>query len=134
MFLTPKKCQSRRVDAATTQRVSKAYNAAGKSSSSWCCLKEKTVTISFRISESAFKALQHDAKKNNTSLNTLANQLFTAYSDCDRFLQKFRMVKLSSPTFKHILNVPVGVCPVDLLVLSSSGAAISPLTNSTAVA
>jgi hypothetical protein len=62
------------------------------------------VTISFRISESAFKALQSDAKKNNTSLNTLANQLFMAYADYDRFLGKFRMVKISSPTFKHILN------------------------------
>ena len=62
------------------------------------------MTISFRISESAFKALQSDAKKNNTSLNTLANQLFMAYADYDRFLQRFRMVKLSSPTFKRILN------------------------------
>ena len=70
----------------------------------WCGLREKSVTISFRISESAFKALQNDAKKNNTSLNTFANQLFMAYADYDRFLQKFRMVKLSTPTFKRILN------------------------------
>lgn len=66
--------------------------------------REKTVTISFRISESAFKALQDDAKKNNTSVNTLANQLFTTYSDYDRFLQKFHMVKMSTPTLKRILN------------------------------
>ncbi len=67
-------------------------------------LKEKTVTISFRISESAFKAIQDDAKRNNTSLNTLANQLFTAYADYDRYLQKFHMIKLSTPTLKRILN------------------------------
>ena len=67
-------------------------------------MKEKTVTISFRISESAFKALQSDAKKNNISLNTVANQIFTTYSEYDRFLQKFHMIKVSTPTFKHILN------------------------------
>jgi hypothetical protein len=66
-------------------------------------VKEKSVTISFRISESAFKALQNDAKKNNTSLNTLANQLFMAYADYDRFLGKFHMVKISVPTFRRIL-------------------------------
>lgn len=62
------------------------------------------MTISFRIGESAFKALQNDAKKNNTSLNTLANQLFTTYAEYDRYLQKFHMIKVSGPTFKHILN------------------------------
>jgi hypothetical protein len=67
-------------------------------------LKEKTTTISLRISEKAFKTLQDDAKKNNISLNTLANQLFTTYADYDRFLQKFHMIKVSSPTFKRILN------------------------------
>lgn len=67
-------------------------------------MREKTVTISFRISEKAFKALQEDSKKNNISLNTLANQMFTTYSDYDRFLQRFHMIKLSTPTFKRILN------------------------------
>lgn len=62
------------------------------------------MTISFRIGESAFKALQNDAKKNNTSLNTLVNQLFTSYAEYDRFLQKFHMIKISTPTFKRILN------------------------------
>lgn len=67
-------------------------------------MREKTVTISFRISEKAFKALQDDAKKHNTSINTLANQLFTAYADYDRFLQKFSMIKISTPTFKRVLS------------------------------
>jgi len=67
-------------------------------------LKEKTVTISFRISEKAFKALQEDAKKNNISLNTLANQLFMTYAEHDRYLQKFHMIKISTPTFKRVLN------------------------------
>ncbi len=67
-------------------------------------MKEKTVTISFRISESAFRALQEDSKKRNVSINTLANQLFVTYSEYDRYLAKFRMIKLSAPTFKRILN------------------------------
>jgi hypothetical protein len=67
-------------------------------------LREKTVTISFRITETAFNALQDEAKKQNLSLNTLANQLFVAYSEYDRFLKKFHMIKLSAPTFKRILN------------------------------
>jgi histone H3/H4 len=67
-------------------------------------LKEKTVTISFRVSESALRALQEDSKKQNVSLNTLANQMFVTYADYDRFLQKFHMVKLSTPTLKRIMN------------------------------
>ncbi|MDA4135404.1 MAG: hypothetical protein OK449_00215 [Thaumarchaeota archaeon] len=67
-------------------------------------MKEKTVTISFRIAENALRALQEDAKKQNVSLNTLANQMFVAFADYDRFLQKFHMVKLSTPTLKQIIN------------------------------
>ncbi len=67
-------------------------------------MKEKTVTISFRVSESALRALQEDSKKQNVSLNTLANQMFVSYAEYDRFLQKFHMVKLSAPTLKRIIN------------------------------
>lgn len=67
-------------------------------------MKEKTVTISFRISETAFKALQEDSRKHNVSINTLANQLFVTYAEYDRYLSKFRMIKLSAPTFKRVLN------------------------------
>jgi hypothetical protein len=76
-------------------------------------LKEKTVTISFRISETALRALQEDAKKQNVSLNTLANQMFTSYADYDRFLEKFHMVKLSIPTLKRIINAATDEAIVD---------------------
>lgn len=66
--------------------------------------RDRTVTISFRISKAAFEALREDAKRHNTSINTLANQIFTAYAEHDRFLQKLRMVKLSTPTLKRILE------------------------------
>ncbi|HXW36369.1 MAG TPA: hypothetical protein VEJ36_00455 [Nitrososphaerales archaeon] len=65
---------------------------------------EKTVTISLRISDSAYKALQEEAKKQNTSVNTLANQLFLTFTEYDRFLKKFHMVKLSTPTLRSIID------------------------------
>ncbi len=67
-------------------------------------MREKTVTISFRLSKGALDALRQDARKNNTSVNTLANQIFEAYAEHDRFLQKLQMVKLSIPTLKQILS------------------------------
>jgi hypothetical protein len=76
-------------------------------------LKERSVTISFRISESALRALQEDAKKQNVSLNTLANQMFTAYSSHDRYLQRLHMVKLSTPTLKRIINAATDEAIVD---------------------
>lgn len=67
-------------------------------------MRDKTVTISFRIGEAAFQALQEESKKHNISINTLANQLFTTYAEYDRFLDKFHMIKLSTPTFRRILD------------------------------
>lgn len=66
--------------------------------------REKTVTVSLRISETAFKAIHGDAKKLNLSFNTLANQIFHTYSDYDRFMMKFRMVKIALPTLKRIFD------------------------------
>jgi hypothetical protein len=76
-------------------------------------LKEKTVTISFRISEKALRALQDDAKKHNVSLNTLANQMFVSYADYDRYLERFHMVKLSTPTLKRIINAATDEAIID---------------------
>ena len=67
-------------------------------------MKDKTVTVSFRINEAASKALQTEAKKRNISLNTLANQMFIEFAEYDRFLDRFRMVKLSTPTLKRIMD------------------------------
>lgn len=57
-----------------------------------------------RISETAYRALQEDAKKRNISLNTIANQILLAYAEWDRHLNRFEMVKVSHPTFAHVLN------------------------------
>ena len=66
--------------------------------------KDRTVTASLRISEAAYKALQDDAKKQNISLNTLANQILLAYAEHDRYIKKYGMLKIAVPTFVQILN------------------------------
>jgi hypothetical protein len=67
-------------------------------------LKPKTATASFRLDESALAALQEDAKKQNVSVNTLINQLILTYSNYDRPMKRFHMVKVSGSTFRHILQ------------------------------
>ncbi|HEY6883005.1 MAG TPA: hypothetical protein VI278_03100 [Nitrososphaeraceae archaeon] len=67
-------------------------------------MPEKTVTRSFRINESAFLALEEEAKKRNISLNTLVNQLFMSYANFDRFFQRLGMLKMSKVAFRKILN------------------------------
>jgi len=67
-------------------------------------LTPKTGTASFRLDESALKALHEDAKKQNISVNTLLNQLVLAYANYDRPTKRFRMIKLPGSSFKHILN------------------------------
>jgi predicted HicB family RNase H-like nuclease len=51
-------------------------------------MPEETVTKSFRISESAFLAIEEEAKKRNISVNTLVNQLFLSYANFDRYLER----------------------------------------------
>jgi hypothetical protein len=65
---------------------------------------EKAVTRSFRINESAFLALEEEAKKLNISLNTLVNQLFLSYANFDRYFQRLGMLKMSKVTFRKILK------------------------------
>jgi len=66
--------------------------------------KERTVTLSLRISEVAYKALQEDAKKQNASLNTIANQILLAYAEHDRYLKKYGLLKVVSPLYVQLLN------------------------------
>ena len=59
--------------------------------------KEKSVTVSLRITDLAYKALQDESKKMNVSLNTLANQIFLSFATYDRYLSRFGMVKVADP-------------------------------------
>lgn len=67
-------------------------------------MPEKTVTRSFRISESAFLALDEEAKKRNVSVNTLVNQLFLSFANFDRYFQKFGMAKVSKVSYRKTLK------------------------------
>lgn len=67
-------------------------------------MPEKTVTKSFRISESAFLAIEEEAKKHNISVNTLVNQLFLSYANFDRYLERHGFLKMSKVTFRKILE------------------------------
>jgi hypothetical protein len=57
-----------------------------------------------RISEVAYKALQEDAKKQNASINTIANQLLLAYAEHDRYLKKYGLLKVISPLYDKLLD------------------------------
>jgi len=65
---------------------------------------EKTVTRSFRINESAFLALEEEARKHNMSLNTLVNQLFLSFANFDRSFEKFGMLKISKVAYRRTLK------------------------------
>jgi len=66
--------------------------------------KEGTVNASLRISEAAYKVLQKDAKKRNTSVNTLANQILVAYAEYESRLGGLGLLRVTRPTFLQILN------------------------------
>ncbi len=74
------------------------------SSTTTLAKREKSVTISLRVSETALKALQDDAKKHNVSINTLANQVLLTYAEFDRFLKRFGMIKLPLPMLNRVLG------------------------------
>jgi hypothetical protein len=67
-------------------------------------LPERTVTRSFRITESAFLALEEEAKKHNISLNTLVNQLLLSFANFDRYFQRFGMTKISKVSYRKTLK------------------------------
>lgn len=65
---------------------------------------KRTSSITFRINEDYDKALRKIAEKQNTSLNTLANQIFSQYLEKDVFSEKFGMLKMSTDTFRRMLS------------------------------
>lgn len=66
--------------------------------------KDRSATVSLRISDMALKALQEESKKMNVSMNTLANQIFLSYASYDRYLSRFGMVKVGIPTLRRIIS------------------------------
>jgi hypothetical protein len=66
--------------------------------------KSKTVPKSFRIDESALRAVEVEAASLNVSPNTLVNQILKQYAEFDRFARKIHTVKISSTPFRGILS------------------------------
>jgi hypothetical protein len=66
--------------------------------------RSKTVPKSFRIDESALRAVEAEAASLNVSPNTLVNQILKQYAEFDRFAGKINTVKISSGPFRGILS------------------------------
>jgi hypothetical protein len=65
---------------------------------------DKTVTRSFRISQSAFDSLKEDAERKKITVNTLVNQLFLSHRDFDRYFERMGLIKIAAATFNLLLN------------------------------
>ena len=82
---------------------------------------------SFRISDSAFKALEEDAGKRNISVNTLMNQLVLAHTNLGRFLDRFGTIRMARTSFACLLNT----CSDESIVQAAQ--AIAPDTPKTII-
>jgi len=78
---------------------------------------KKTSSITFRIDEKYEKALRKTAEEKKISLNTLANQIFGNFAEFDTYAQRFGILKISTDTFRRILDV---ISQKDLAVLATS--------------
>jgi hypothetical protein len=67
-------------------------------------MSKKSTSITFRIDESSEQALRALANENRVSLNTLANQIFGRFVEFETFAEKFGTVRMSSDTFRRILD------------------------------
>ena len=67
-------------------------------------VSKKTSSISFRINAEYEKVLREIAEENKTSLNTLANQIFGNYVEFEIYARKFGTLRMSTDTFRRILD------------------------------
>lgn len=65
---------------------------------------DRTVTRSFRISETSLKVLQEEAQSQNISVNTLVNQIILSYTNFDKYAKKFSFIRLSSIVLRYLLE------------------------------
>ncbi len=66
---------------------------------------KKTSSITFRIDEKYEKTLRKTAQEKKISLNTLANQIFGNFAEFDTYAERFGILKISTDTFRRILDV-----------------------------
>lgn len=58
--------------------------------------QEKSVTRSFRISESTFDAIEEESRRKDVSVNTMVNQILAKYAKFDRFEGKLQASALDA--------------------------------------
>jgi hypothetical protein len=66
--------------------------------------KSKTVPKSFRVDESAIRAVEKEAEAQQVSSNTLVNQILIQFSEFERFAKRINTVEVSSFVFRGILE------------------------------
>lgn len=81
-------------------------------------MSKKSSSITFRIDEKTEQSLRKLADANRTSLNTLANQIFSDYVECEVFTKKFGTLKISTDSFRRILS---SISEKDLVDLAIRG-------------
>ncbi len=64
----------------------------------------RTVTATFRVSERVYLGLQEEAEKQDTSLNTLVNQLLDVHVNEEVYLSRVGYLRITKPTFRRILE------------------------------
>ena len=64
----------------------------------------KTITATFRVTERIYDALQKEAENQDTSLNTLVNQLLDIHVDEEVYLSRVGYLRVAKPTFRRILE------------------------------
>lgn len=65
---------------------------------------KRLATATFRIKESVYRALQKEAEKQDTSLNTLVNQLFDTHVNDRIFLEKLDYMRVNKATFRRMIE------------------------------
>jgi len=65
---------------------------------------KKTASATFRISEKTYHSLQAEAEKQDTSLNTLANQVFDTHVNDRIFSDKLDFLRVNKLTFRRVLE------------------------------
>jgi hypothetical protein len=83
-------------------------------------MSKKSSSITFRIDEKSERGLRKLAEENRTSLNTLANQIFSDYVECEVFTKKFGTLRMSTDSFRRILSVIPEKDLVDLAIRGGS--------------
>lgn len=83
-------------------------------------MSKKSSSITFRIDEKSEKGLRKLAESNRVSLNTLANQIFSDFIECEVFTKKFGTLKMSTDTFRRILATISENDLIDLAVRGGS--------------